>query len=71
MPAEYPWQEAIIHFARLMGSVHMDDIYSAKAELKELNRLHKALLAQKMGIKTNQVAIQIKRPGKAKFITGN
>jgi hypothetical protein len=58
--AEYPWQEAIIHFTRLMGAVHTDDIYSAKTELKELARLHEVLLAQKDAYKANQVAIQMK-----------
>ncbi len=58
--AEYPWQEAIIHFARLMGAVHTEDIYSAKTELKELARLHEVLLSQKDAYKANQVAIQMK-----------
>ena len=58
--ADYPWQEAIIHFARLMGAVHTDDSHTAKAELKELDRLQQVLLAQKDAYKANQVAIQMK-----------
>jgi tetratricopeptide (TPR) repeat protein len=56
----YPWQEAIVHFTRLMGSVHIGNLASAKEELKELNRIHDTLVRQKDGYKANQVAIQIK-----------
>ena len=57
---EHPWQEAIIHFTRLMGSVHIGNIASAKEELKELNLLHNKLIEQKDSYKANQVQIQIK-----------
>jgi tetratricopeptide (TPR) repeat protein len=56
----YPWQEAIIHFTRLMGSAHIGNLNSAKEELKELNRLHDTLLSQEDAYKANQIAIQIK-----------
>jgi tetratricopeptide (TPR) repeat protein len=56
----YPWQEAIIHFTRLMGSVHIGNVLSAKEELKQLNHIHDTLIYQKDGYKANQVAIQIK-----------
>ncbi len=56
----YPWQEAIVHFTRLMGSVHTGNLSSAKKELKELNRIHDTLVGQKDSYKANQVAIQIK-----------
>jgi len=56
----FPWQKAIIHFARLMGSVHIGKIDSAKAELKELNRLHDKLVELKDSYKANQVEIQMK-----------
>jgi tetratricopeptide (TPR) repeat protein len=56
----YPWQEAIVHFTRLMGSVHTGNLSSAKEELKELNRIHDTLVGQKDSYKANQVAIQIK-----------
>jgi tetratricopeptide (TPR) repeat protein len=56
----YPWQKAIVHFTRLMGSVHIGNLASAKEELKELNRIHDTLVRQKDGYKANQVAIQIK-----------
>jgi tetratricopeptide (TPR) repeat protein len=57
---KFPWQEAIIHFTRLLGSVHTDNLNSAKVELKALNRIHDTLMAQKDIYKAKQVAIQIK-----------
>ena len=56
----FPWQKAIIHFTRLMGSVHTGRIAAAKAELNELNLLHDELIKQKDVYKANQVDIQIK-----------
>jgi hypothetical protein len=56
----FPWQKAITHFARLLGSVHIGDINSAKTELKNLNTIHDTLAAQKDSYKANQVLIQIK-----------
>ncbi|HZH96579.1 MAG TPA: hypothetical protein VEY06_11870, partial [Flavisolibacter sp.] len=57
---KFPWQEAIVHFTRLVGSVHTDNLNSAKIELKALNRIHDTLMAQKDIYKAKQVAIQIK-----------
>jgi tetratricopeptide (TPR) repeat protein len=57
---DYPWQEAIIHFTRVLGSVHTGKIDSAKAHLKILNAIHDTLLKQKDPYKANQVQIQIK-----------
>jgi tetratricopeptide (TPR) repeat protein len=57
---KFPWQEAIIHFTRLIGSVHINNLNSANDELKALNRIHDTLMTQKDIYKTNQVAIQIK-----------
>ncbi|HXB92562.1 MAG TPA: hypothetical protein VNU72_09745, partial [Puia sp.] len=64
-PANFPWndfqwQEAIFHFTRLLGSVHMGRIESARNELKELDRIHEGLMAQKDAYKANQVLIQIR-----------
>jgi tetratricopeptide (TPR) repeat protein len=55
---DYPWQRAIIHFARLMGSVHTGNLTAANAELRELNRLQELLLSQNDVYKANQVKIQ-------------
>jgi hypothetical protein len=57
---KFPWEKAIIHFTRLLGSVHMDNIDSARAELKNLNTIYDTLTEQKDSYKANQVQIQIK-----------
>jgi tetratricopeptide (TPR) repeat protein len=43
-----------------MGSVHIGNMDSAKAELKELNQIYDNLTEQKDAYKANQVHIQIK-----------
>lgn len=57
---KFPWQEAIFHFTRLIGSVNTNNLNAANDELKTLNRIHDTLTAQKDTYKANQVAIQIK-----------
>lgn len=57
---KFPWQKAIIHFARCLGAVHTDQLDLAKAEWYELKRLHDELKKQKDTYKANQVDIQIK-----------
>ena len=64
-PANFPWknfqwQEAIVHFTRIIGLVHVGNIDSAKNELKKLIEIYDTLLAQKDPYKANQVQIQIK-----------
>jgi tetratricopeptide (TPR) repeat protein len=56
----FPWQKAIIHFARLLGSVHIGRIDSAMAELKNLTIIYDTLTKQRDFYKANQVQIQIK-----------
>jgi tetratricopeptide (TPR) repeat protein len=56
---KYPWQAAIIHFARLLGSANTNKLTEAKQELKILNTLRDSLL-KKDKYQANQVAIQIK-----------
>lgn len=56
----FPWQRGIIHFARLLGFVHLNKPDSAKNELATLNQLKNDLLAKKETYKANQVDIQIK-----------
>ncbi len=56
---KFPWQIAIIHFTRLLGSVHMGNIESARAELGKLMTIHDTLAQQKDLYKANQVQIQI------------
>ena len=57
---QFPWQRGIIHFARLLGFVHLNQLDSAKNELAILNQLRNDLLAKKESYKANQVDIQIK-----------
>jgi tetratricopeptide (TPR) repeat protein len=57
---KFPWQKAIIHFARLMGSVHTGEMDSARVELGKLKSLHDAVAEQKDMYKANQIEIQIK-----------
>ena len=56
---DYPWQEAIIHFARALGAVHQGKIDEARNELKILNSLRDTLKNQKDVYKASQVQIQI------------
>jgi tetratricopeptide (TPR) repeat protein len=56
----YPWQRSIVHFARLLGSVHTGKTDSAKQELKMLNALREKLEARKDPYYVDQVTIQIK-----------
>ena len=58
--SKFPWQEAIIHFARLLGAVHTNQLEPAKAELAQLQRLHDRLVREKDAYKANQVAIQVR-----------
>jgi hypothetical protein len=57
---KFPWQKAIIHFTRLLGSVHVGKLDSARIELKKLNTIYDTLTAQKDIYKANQVMVQIK-----------
>lgn len=56
----FPWQEAIIHFTRLLGAVHAGKLDSAKSELNRLNQLHAALQKEKDWYKAKEIEIQIK-----------
>ena len=69
---DYPWQNAITHFTRLMGAVHTSQLKAAKAELATLQQLHDQLLQLKDSYKANQVAIQMKMgEGWLRFREGN
>ena len=57
---DYPWQEAIIRFTRLMGAVHTGRADPAKTELAALQRIYDTLTKQKDVYKANQVMIQIR-----------
>jgi len=57
--SQYPWQQAIIRFGRLLGSVHNGHLQAAEAELSALDTLHDRLVQQKDAYKARQVEIQL------------
>jgi hypothetical protein len=57
--SKFPWQEAIVHFTRLLGNAHIGNIEVAQAELTKLNQLHDILEKQSDRNRTKGVAIQI------------
>lgn len=58
---KFSWQKAIIDFARLLGSVHTNNINEAKNELKILGSLYDSLKNKKdKSQEAAQVAVQIK-----------
>ncbi|QIL77626.1 tetratricopeptide repeat protein [Hymenobacter sp. HDW8] len=56
---QFPWQEAIHHFARLMGAVHTDNNAAAQTEWQTLQRLENTLKQQKDAYKAQQVHVQV------------
>ena len=58
---KFPWQNAIIHFARLMGHVHLNNLNAAEKELDTLKAAYEKLKDQKnKALEAAQVAVQIK-----------
>ena len=57
---KYPWQKAIFHFARLMGSANTGHLASANAELKNLQTIHDMLMQKKEKYYADQVLVQLK-----------
>src|SRR5439155_13944480 len=58
---KFSWEEAIVHFTRLLGSVNINDLNEAKTELNNLRSLYESLSKQKDKAKeAAQVAVQIK-----------
>ncbi|MDI3321256.1 tetratricopeptide repeat protein [Pinibacter soli] len=60
----YPWQEAIVHFGKLLGLVHTGNVHAAETELTTLEALHAGLVKQNDTYKARQVEIQM-NAGKA------
>jgi tetratricopeptide (TPR) repeat protein len=56
---EYPWQESITHFTRLIGASNTNNAAAAQKELKILETLRDTLLRQKDGYKAQQVEVQL------------
>lgn len=58
---KFPWQESIIHFARSLGALHLNDVTTAKMELENLKSLYSKLTRQvDKKQEAEQVAIQIR-----------
>ena len=58
--SKYPWQQSIMHFARLLGAAHLQNKKLAASELIKLEQLRDTLEQQKDLYKAKQVSIQIK-----------
>lgn len=69
---KFPWQEAMIHFTRLLGNAHTKNINAARLELEKLHQLYNTLQKQKDSYKSMEVSIQIKA-GEAwiEFVSGD
>jgi tetratricopeptide (TPR) repeat protein len=75
---KFPWQKAVVHFARVLGSVHTGDIAKANKELDTLRSLHATLKTQKdktkeiaqleIQIQTAEAWIQLRQGNNAKAI---
>ncbi len=57
---KFPWEKAIIHFARIIGAVNAGNVSAAKSDLVQLNNLYDLLIKSKDDYKAKQVLIQIK-----------
>ncbi len=57
---KFPWQQAINHFARLLGLVHTGKLDSARVELNKLKSIYDTLINEKNLYEANQVQIQLK-----------
>ena len=56
---QHPWESAILHFTRALGSARTGDISSTERELSILNSLHQQLVDKKDKYRANQVKIQV------------
>lgn len=57
---DFPWQEAIVHFTRLLGAAHIGNLNEVKSELTKLNLLRDVLAKQQDDYKTKEIDIQMK-----------
>jgi tetratricopeptide (TPR) repeat protein len=56
---KFPWEKAIVYFARTMGNIQIGNLDSATTNLENLKKLRDTLLGEKDAYKANQVNIQI------------
>ncbi len=57
---EFPWSNGIIHFTRILGAVHSNDIVAAKNDLEQLRKCHEYLLSDRNQYMADQVLIMVK-----------
>jgi tetratricopeptide (TPR) repeat protein len=57
---KFPWQKAIVHFARILGMIHTGNLDSAMPEIRDLKIIYDTLMNQKDKYKANLVDIQIR-----------
>jgi tetratricopeptide (TPR) repeat protein len=55
----FPWQRSLFHFARAIGSLHLNEIESAEKELNTLKELRQEILNGGNQFNAKQVMIQI------------
>ncbi len=69
---KFSWEEANIHFGKMLGAVHTKNLSIAKSELEQLQRIQQKLSEAKEGYKSNLVLIQIRiSEGWIKFVEGH
>ncbi len=57
---KFPWQAAILHFAKSIGLIHSGQAGAAENEIALLKKMHGQLLTEKDHYKATQVDIQLK-----------
>lgn len=68
----FPWSNGIIHFTRILGAVHSNDIEAAKNDLEQLRQCHEYLLNDRNQYMADQVLIMLKAAEAwIKFFEGN
>lgn len=56
---KFPWQQSLLHFAKALGSIHINNLIEADKELTLLKSYREELIGLNDSYKANQVAIQI------------
>lgn len=56
---KFPWQQSLLHFAKALGAIHMNNLIDAEKELSLLKSFKDELINLDDAYKANQVAIQI------------
>lgn len=57
---KFPWQASLLHFAKALGNIHINNLESAQNELDLLRSFEHELITLEDAYKANQVAIQIR-----------